>query len=153
MSSPISRAGTKPALDWLHTVVQLLHLMPPRKAHPPKETSGNRLAALRRSRGISQRELAKLTGISNRMIAYYETQAEELPEHALAKIAQAMGVSTDQLLGLKTDQPAPPVFSLDTRVLRRLLLFERLPSTDRRYILKQIEILARQAGIQIDDAA
>lgn len=153
MSSPIARAGKKPALDWLGTVVRLLQLMPSRKNRPSKETSGNRLAALRRSRGLSQRELAKLTGISNRMIAYYETQAEELPEHALAKIAQAISVSTDQLLGLKTDQPTPPPFSIDTRVLRRLLLFERLPPTDRRYILKQIEILAKQAGIEIDDAA
>jgi transcriptional regulator with XRE-family HTH domain len=127
--------------------------MPPRKSRTPKETSGNRLAALRRSRGMSQRELAKLTGISNRMIAYYETQAEALPEHALAKIAQALGASTDHLLGLKSDQPTTPTFSIDTRVLRRLLLFERLPPTDRRYILKQIEILARQAGIDVDDAA
>jgi transcriptional regulator with XRE-family HTH domain len=102
---------------------------------------------------MSQRQLAKLTGISNRMIAYYETQAEALPEHALATIAQVLGASADHLLGLKADQPATPAFSVDTRVLRRLLLFERLPPTDRRYILKQIEILARQAGIDVDDAA
>ena len=153
MSSPISRLGTKPALDWLHTVVQLLHRMRPLKSHPSKETSGHRLAGLRRSRGISQRELARLTGISNRMIAYYETQAESLPAHALSKIAQALGVSADHLLGIETNQSSPPALSLDTRVLRRLLLFERLPPTDRRYILRQIEILARQAGIEIDDAA
>jgi ribosome-binding protein aMBF1 (putative translation factor) len=40
---------------------------------------GQRLASVRKARGLSQRDLATLTGISNRMIAYYEAQSDRPP--------------------------------------------------------------------------
>ncbi len=46
--------------------------MPEIKNMNDEETAGQRLARLRIERGYSQRNLAKETGISHRMIAYYE---------------------------------------------------------------------------------
>lgn len=147
MSSPNESRDVRATLDWLRAVIEALHPMPRLNPRQSKETSGQRLARLRRARGLSQRDLAKLTGVSNRMIAYYETHADDFPAHTLPKFAQALTVSTDQLLGLKSTRALPSPPALDTRILRRLRLFERLPPADRRYILRQIELLARQAGV------
>ena len=62
---------------------------------------GKRLAQIRRERGLSQRALAKLVGTSGRMIAYYEKKAASLPIEFLEPICDALGVSADELVGLK----------------------------------------------------
>ena len=66
-----------------------------------KESIGDRLARLRNERGYSQRDLARETGISHRMIAYYEKQAQYPPTHVLPILAKALGVSLDQLFGME----------------------------------------------------
>ena len=48
-----------------------------------KESVGERIARLRNERGYSQRDLARETGISHRMIAYYEKQAQNPLAHVL----------------------------------------------------------------------
>lgn len=60
---------------------------------------GQRLKSLRQERGLSQEDLAKLTGISSRVIGYYES-GERFPhtEEALVNIARAFEVSLDFLL-------------------------------------------------------
>jgi transcriptional regulator with XRE-family HTH domain len=65
------------------------------------ESFGERLARLRQAAGYSQRELARELEISQRMVAYYEGETEYPPAHLLPMLAQALGVSTDQLLGLE----------------------------------------------------
>ena len=40
---------------------------------PSQENFGQRLTRLRKLRGFTQRSLASKSGVSNRMIAYYET--------------------------------------------------------------------------------
>ena len=62
---------------------------------------GMRLAEARRKQGLSQRALAKLVGISGRMIAYYESQSPNPPAHLLGPVCQALKISADELLGLK----------------------------------------------------
>lgn len=46
-------------------------------------------------------ELTRETGISQRMIAYYEKQAKYPPTHLLPTLAKALGTSGDELLGIK----------------------------------------------------
>ena len=56
---------------------------------------GANIAAVRRLRGISQEVLAEKTGISARMISYYERESENIPASKLIKIAEALKVTTD----------------------------------------------------------
>lgn len=60
---------------------------------------GNRIAEIRRQRGLNQDELAELSTISRISIARYETGKFEPGAKALARIADALEVSTDVLLG------------------------------------------------------
>ena len=72
--------------------------MPKRKLEPAPETFGRRLARLRKAAGYSQRALAAELGISQRMVAYYESQTEHPPTHLLPSLADALSLTTDQLL-------------------------------------------------------
>ena len=65
---------------------------------------GARLAELRKERGFTQLELAEQAGLSRRMLAYYEGQSEHPPTTHLPGIARALGVETDELLGLVAGQ-------------------------------------------------
>lgn len=65
---------------------------------------GNRIAELRRERGLNQDELAELATLSRISIARYETGKIEPGAKALGRIADALEVSTDVLLG-RSDKP------------------------------------------------
>src|SRR4051812_48616154 len=70
-----------------------------------EETFGARLALTRSIRGLSQPDLAKLTGLKVQNISRLETAAREhVRSDTLVRLAQALGVSADYLLGL-SDHP------------------------------------------------
>lgn len=114
------------------------------------EGFGPRLARLRQSRGLTQEELGERVGLSNRMIAYYERDEAEPPGPQLPALAQALRVTTDELLGVKR---LPEVLGPKTaRLLKRLQQVEALPPADQRTVLKLVEALAvarRRNGQQI----
>lgn len=60
----------------------------------------NTLKTLRRFRGMTQEELAKLTGITSRTIMSYENDAEKLRKASydtIDKLANALSVSVDDI--------------------------------------------------------
>lgn len=68
------------------------------------ETLGERLAALRRQRNLSQEELAKLMHLNQSTIAYYEANKKKPSYEVLQSLANFFNVSVDYLLG-RTDDP------------------------------------------------
>ena len=65
---------------------------------------GTVLRELRTRSGMSQKQLAEKLGISKSVISYYE-QSERTPSpEMLVKIAGVFHVTTDYLLGLKTEK-------------------------------------------------
>jgi len=109
------------------------------------ETFGQRLARFRKVAGYSQRSLAPEIKISQRMLAYYEAQTHRPPAHLLPAIADALGISVDQLLGRVPVSPrkAPR----NERLLRQLRLVEKLPSRARHAVLEHIQALIEKYGI------
>ena len=108
------------------------------------KTFGRRLAAIRKARGLSQRDLAAKVGISNRMIAYYEAQTRRPPAAKLAALAKALKVSTDQLLGVRALNIQEP---RDSRLWKRLQVFNKLPPKAQRQAVEYIELLAKASGV------
>jgi transcriptional regulator with XRE-family HTH domain len=100
------------------------------------ETFGARMARLRKAAGLSQRDLAKDLGVTQRMIAYYEAHSEHPPAHLLPALVQLFSVSTDELLGLRPLKLARPA---SQRVLQRLRKIEKLPPKDRKQLLSLID--------------
>jgi transcriptional regulator with XRE-family HTH domain len=108
------------------------------------ETFGRRLARLRKEAGYSQRALADEIGISYRMVAYYEAQTTHPPANLLPTIADALGISVDQLLGHRSirAKKAPT----NERLLRQLRQVEKLPPHARRSVLEHIDGLVAKYG-------
>lgn len=112
----------------------------PRKKQEPSEF-GARLAAIRKQRGMTQVELAQAIGSTQRAISYYEGFHGYPPAMAVASLAEALGVTTDELLGLKRrakktneEREAPEARRLWKKV-RRVL---ELPANDRKQIIRMI---------------
>lgn len=98
---------------------------------------GARLAKLRQAQGLSQAELAKTIGISQPMIEYYERRAKNPGVDFAVKAAKALGVTTDELLGVapKGKQKAGRKSKLD----RYVEAVKKLPKADRDYVVRFLE--------------
>ena len=69
---------------------------------------GERLAALRKEKGLTQAQLAEILNVSNKTISRWET-AEGYPEITLlVPLAKALGVTVDELLAEEGDEKANP---------------------------------------------
>lgn len=110
---------------------------------------GERLAALRKQRGLTQVELAARIEATQRSISYYESPAGHAPAGVLVKLAQALEVSTDELLGvtrprkrvLKGESPR------DLQLWRRFQLLVQLPDRDQKAVMRMINSLAIANGL------
>ena len=111
--------------------------------HEGQETFGQRLARLRKARGYTQTELGELLGASQRMVTYYERESDRPPAHLLPRLAQALGVSVDALVGhAALREPPPPRHS---RLWRKLRDVEKLSDADRKAVLRFVDaLLAKQ---------
>ncbi len=79
------------------------------------------------------------------MITYYETESAQPPGAMLADLARALGVTTDELLGM---QPVEEETSPKTaRLLKRLRKIEELPPADQRAVLKFLDALLENRGV------
>jgi transcriptional regulator with XRE-family HTH domain len=98
---------------------------------------GGRLAELRKAAGFTQEELAAEIAVSRRMIAYYEAESEHPPTALLPKLARALRISADELLGIapakKTARPG------DNRLRRRLQQIEKLGAREKRQVLQVLD--------------
>jgi len=109
-----------------------------------KSTFGANLSALRKAKGLSQRDLAKATGISQRMIVYYENRATIPPIEKINKLATALQLTVADLLDSSVSNKE--LLSLNTRTLKKVKLLEQLPATEQRKVLDYINALIAQHG-------
>ena len=98
---------------------------------------GSKLTQLRKEAGLTQLELADEIGVSRRMIAYYEGESQHPPASLLPDLAQVLGVTTDELLGVAPLQRKSP--SPSNRLLRRLQQIEKLKARERRQLLRIVD--------------
>ena len=101
------------------------------------EGFGERLASLRKAAGFTQVELAAEIDVTQRMVTYYEAPGAQPPAHLLPQLAQALGVSTDVLLGLA--EPRRPKKVATNRLERRLLEIEKLDPKAKRQITQLLD--------------
>lgn len=114
--------------------------MPRRKQED--SSFGPRLATLRKARGLTQVQLAEAAGTTQRAISYYENDSGLPPASALIDLAQALKVSTDELLGIKP----PKVERIDSdpetrRLWKRFQQIAGLPEKDQRAVIRLINSL------------
>jgi transcriptional regulator with XRE-family HTH domain len=65
----------------------------------PRPSQGARLAALRKAAGLSQAELARSLGVPQSSVGFWETASKPPRSDILPKLAKALGVHVEDLLG------------------------------------------------------
>ena len=112
------------------------------------EGFGERLARLRKARGLTQQALGESVGLSQRMVAYYESQGGQPPGPILPELARALGVTTDELLGLEEiaeeELPSPR----EARLMKRLSRVAELPPADQKAVLRFVDALLDSRGLK-----
>lgn len=108
---------------------------------------GQRLANLRKAAGFTQIELATELGVSQRMVAYYESPAATPPANLLPQIAAALGVSIDDLFGVGAKRRLVKQDG-DSRLRRRLLAIEKLAVAEKRQVLQVIDAFIERGQLK-----
>jgi transcriptional regulator with XRE-family HTH domain len=85
---------------------------------------GDRLFSVREKRELSRDELGRLSGVAGNQIYRYEKQIKEPTAAIIVRLAQALSVTTDYLLGI-TDQEQGEVHYEDLSEEERLWLEDR----------------------------
>jgi transcriptional regulator with XRE-family HTH domain len=115
----------------------------PKQTLPPlklsSESLGQRIARIRKLRGLTQVQLAQKIGIERTVIANYEKDRLRIYDEMLARIALALSVSTDELLGLSASTPSKDE-AASLRLVRRLRKIEQLPPAKQKAIIQTLDM-------------
>lgn len=109
------------------------------------EGFGQRLKVIRQGRALTQQELGDKVGVSQRVIAYYESDDAQPPGALLVDLAQALQVTADELLGIEPVKEK--VSAKRARLRKRLQRVEKLPAADQRAVLKFVDALVDSRGV------
>lgn len=99
-------------------------------------TFGAHTTALRKRKGISQADLGKIVGTSGDIIGKYERDEVKPSIEVASKIADALDVSLDFLVG-KTS------VEIDTKTLKRLQDMQKLNDPDKAHLFEIIDAFLR----------
>lgn len=117
-----------------------------KQKNPEVAGFGARLKALRTAAGFTQEELASEVGVSRRMIAYYEGETEYPPTALLPKLAQALKISADELLGIAPIRKAAKPGNI--RLERRLQQIEQLEPAEKRQVLQVLDAFIERGRLR-----
>ena len=141
---------------FVHSALTMTTLHTERKAHrrPPKrgvtspagaETIAERLARLRKERGLTHQEMAERLGISQPVVSDYEHGTLRLHGELLVQLAAILEVSADEILGLVA-APLRNGALKNRRLARRLQQLDRLPTRDQQALLRTIDAFLAKAS-------
>lgn len=80
-----------------------------------EESLGQRIARLRKSKGLTQEELGDKVGISSQAVSKWETDASVPDIMLLVKIANIFDITVDELLGNERIRETPKVVPQENR--------------------------------------
>ena len=102
------------------------------------EIFSKNLVRLRKSKSLSQRELAKKTGLTQRIINYYENKPKSIPVEKIRTLAKALDVTIADLF---SEEETHPLDKLDVRWIKKINQLRLLSEADQREINRHINYL------------
>ncbi len=104
-----------------------------------------RLKKTRRSKGLTQYELADLMKTSQRMIAHYETKGNRPRIDKVKALASALNVPIEELAGMESSKVIDQKNEETSfSILKRVKIIEKLPVRDQKAIFRLINSLAQK---------
>lgn len=100
---------------------------------------GKKLLNARKSKGYSQVELSKKSGLTQTLISEYENDKTIPNAKSLFFIAKSLDISMDELFGLKPES----INIKNTKILRRMKAIEKMSAMNQEQALKSIDIIIK----------
>jgi transcriptional regulator with XRE-family HTH domain len=115
---------------------------PPTKDAPP---FGQRLAAVRKKHGLSQKQLAERLETTREIIDYYERRAVNPSLSFIERAAGSLKVSVAELVGceprLARSKPGP-----SPQLARRIEQIRELPRKEQEFVMRFLDTVIEKAG-------
>lgn len=108
---------------------------------------GRRTIELRKARGLTQVEMAERLGTTQSFVSKYERGELRLHGALIIKLADALRVSTDELLGFAGKEPSVRPAVKDRRLWRRISAIDRLSKRDRAALVRTIDAFLSKAQL------
>jgi transcriptional regulator with XRE-family HTH domain len=116
-------------------------------------TFSKNLKYYRKKKGLSQYDLADITGISQRMIAHYETNATQPSLDKVEIIADAMRIKVSDLIDdhdlTNDNKTSIDMPDFDTKSLKKLRDILSLPPNDRATVYRLVNTLLRKNQLEM----
>ena len=105
---------------------------------------GERIATLRKARGITQVQLAETLGVSQQTIQAYEVGRRRIQVSTLPIVARTLTVSLEALFGERSQaaRKRGPV----SRLQQQIEAISQLPRTQQRFVTQMLDNVLVQAG-------
>jgi transcriptional regulator with XRE-family HTH domain len=102
---------------------------------------GGRIAELRKARGLTQAQLADRLDVGQQQVASFEAGRRRVPVSQLAPLADALGVSIEELLGTqpKAKRRGPP-----PKLERHFQRIAQLPRARQKFVLEVLDSVLQQ---------
>jgi transcriptional regulator with XRE-family HTH domain len=110
------------------------------------EIFGQRMARIRKAKGYTQVELAKRMDIIQVLISDYECDKLRPYHEMIVRLAKALDISTDELLGVKLIKTKSSKVSL--KLQRRMKKIDVLPPAKQKIILQTIDTFIKGVEAQ-----
>ena len=107
----------------------------PKRSSPTE--SGKRLAAFRKAAGLTQIQLAAMVDIPQRTLSFYETDSENIPSSLIPLLADALGVTVEDILGISNNKTAKR--GPKSRLERQFEGVRRLPKKEQEFVSKFLD--------------
>ncbi|WP_269813412.1 helix-turn-helix domain-containing protein [Peristeroidobacter agariperforans] len=103
---------------------------------------GKRVTQLRKSRGMTQAELARALGVSQQAVFAYEIGDRRISVLILQRLARLFRLNIDQFLGFAPE----PVHKrrLSPRAMRHAERLQALSKTQQRFVVRILDVLEEQ---------
>lgn len=118
---------------------------PPKDVVLSKKEIGARLRTLREQQGLAQSKLAVMIGTHAQSLWQIENGIRGITVQQVVKLARALRVSVDEILGEGNGHKPHRTKSGDARFLRRLRDIEELSRSEKQALLKTIDHFLRGA--------
>ena len=106
-------------------------------------TFGKHLAQLRKEKGYTQVELAKKMDIVQVLISDYELDKLRPYHKMIIRFAEALEISTDELLGVKPFKSSG--HKVSRKIMKMMDKVEKLPPAQQKSLLQTIEMFLKGA--------
>ncbi len=104
---------------------------------------GQRIARLRKERGLTQVQLAEILGVSQQHMQSFEKGRRRVPVSALPILSKTLGVPVEELIGMKTHEskrgPTP-------KLQRQLEQLQQLPRSKQRFVSQMLDTVLQQSA-------